>query len=83
MEDPQRHSETGAEQPAAGMPRWVKVFLLAVLVAGIVIVIVMLMVGGEHGPGRHTAGTLPRAERHLDATMQLGYRLTLPVSIER
>jgi hypothetical protein len=36
----------------SGMPRWVKVsaVVAAVLVA---LVVVMLLVGGDHGPGRH------------------------------
>lgn len=40
--------------PAAGMPRWVKGFAIA---GGILVllIVVMLMTGG-HGPGRHTQG---------------------------
>ena len=43
----------GAESPP-GAPRWVKVAGLIVLVVAVVLVVVMLAVGGEHGPGRHT-----------------------------
>jgi hypothetical protein len=38
----------------AGMPRWVKISLAAVL--GLLVVVVLaavLGIGGEHGPGRH------------------------------
>jgi negative regulator of sigma E activity len=38
----------------AGTPRWVKVFAI-VAVAAIVLVVVLLVVGkGGHGPSRHT-----------------------------
>jgi hypothetical protein len=36
------------------MPRWVKVSGLVVLVVGAVLVVLMLLSGGEHGPGLHT-----------------------------
>ena len=42
--------------PVTGVPRWVKVFLLvssAIVVLGVVM---MLLVGGGHGPGRHQSG---------------------------
>lgn len=34
-------------------PRWVKNLLLALLVVALVAILVMLLFGGEHGPGRH------------------------------
>jgi hypothetical protein len=40
-----------------GMPRWVKVSALAVAVLVVALIVVMLAIGGEHGPGRH-AGTV-------------------------
>ncbi|MFP8958981.1 hypothetical protein ACLIYP_00110 [Streptomyces nanhaiensis] len=42
-----------ADAPGPGIPRWVKVsgIVAAVLVA--LVVLVMLLSGGEHGPGRH------------------------------
>jgi hypothetical protein len=63
---PDRESRSGARDgveptPAgdssAGMPRWVKVTLI---VAGIlvVLVLVVLLSGGEHGPGRHMGSGL-------------------------
>jgi hypothetical protein len=36
----------------AGTPRWVKVFA-AIAVIAIVLLLVVLLAGGEHGPGRH------------------------------
>jgi hypothetical protein len=39
-----------------GTPRWVKVFGIIALVA-VVLVVIMLLTGG-HGPGRHTSGGL-------------------------
>jgi hypothetical protein len=38
------------------MPRWVKVLLVAALVVAAVLIVVMALAGGEHGPGLH-AGT--------------------------
>jgi hypothetical protein len=35
------------------MPRWVKVFLLVAVAIAVLAVVVMLLVGGDHGPGRH------------------------------
>ena len=36
----------------AGTPRWVKVF--AVVGAVVIVLIVVMLVAGGHGPGRHT-----------------------------
>jgi len=41
------------------MPRWVKVSALVVLVIGVVLVLIMLVVGGEHGPGLHSGAADP------------------------
>ncbi len=43
-------SPDGGSPPAT--PRWVKVFALIALVA-VLVFLVLLLVGGEHGPGRH------------------------------
>jgi hypothetical protein len=41
----------------AGMPMWVKVFGLVVIVALVLLVVLMLTGGpGRHGPGRHMPG---------------------------
>jgi hypothetical protein len=36
-----------------GLPRWVKFLALGALLVVTVLVVVMLLVGGEHGPGMH------------------------------
>ena len=38
--------------PQPGTPRWVKVFGIIVIV--LLVVAMMFIGGGEHGPGRHT-----------------------------
>jgi hypothetical protein len=48
-----------AEQPPhpqAGMPRWVKVSGIIAIVIAVTVLIVVLVSGGEHGPGRHLPG---------------------------
>jgi len=37
----------------AGVPRWVKVFVITTLALVLLMVVVMLLSGGQHGPGRH------------------------------
>ena len=37
----------------AGLPRWVKVFVITALGLALLMVVVMLVAGGRHGPGRH------------------------------
>jgi hypothetical protein len=54
----QRSDRDGAgydpvRSPATGVPRWVKVFLLVTAAIVVLGVMVMLLVGGDHGPGRH------------------------------
>ena len=39
-----------------GMPRWVKVGLSVAAVLAVVIIVGMLFVGGDHGPGQHLPG---------------------------
>ena len=36
-----------------GMPRWVKIFLIAAAVVLVLLAAAMLISGGQHGPGRH------------------------------
>lgn len=36
------------------VPRWVKVFATIVVAATLVLAIVQLITGGQHGPGLHT-----------------------------
>lgn len=40
--------------PYPGTPRWVKVFGIVAIVV-VLLVIAMLLIGGEHGPSRHTS----------------------------
>jgi hypothetical protein len=62
MVDPPRHADTGAEpdrEPTSGVPRWVRVGAITLIIVVLLVVVVMLMSGGEHGPGRHaTAGSV-------------------------
>jgi hypothetical protein len=37
----------------AGVPRWVTVFVITALGLALLIVVAMLLSGGQHGPGRH------------------------------
>lgn len=39
-----------------GMPPWVKYLLGALLAVVLLAALVMLVVGGDHGPGRHSGG---------------------------
>jgi hypothetical protein len=50
--------ESGDGHP--GMPRWVKFFVLGALVL-LVLVVVLVLSGGQHGPAQHTpsVGTMP------------------------
>ena len=48
-----------------GMPRWVKWTLLAVLALVVILVLMRLVVGGDHGPGRHMSVPVPAASAGL------------------
>jgi hypothetical protein len=39
----------------AGVPRWVKVFVITALGVALLMVLLMLVSGGRHGPGRHVS----------------------------
>ena len=57
MADP-RIDQTGSSSDRSGpprTPRWVIIFGLLALIA-VVVVGIMLLSGGEHGPGRHMRG---------------------------
>ena len=60
----------GQERPR--MPRWVKVFALIALAVLLVFVVVVL-VGGEHGPGMHSSasGNLQHAVVMYDGSILL------------
>jgi hypothetical protein len=34
-------------------PGWVKAFAVGVLIVALLVIVAMLLMGGEHGPGRH------------------------------
>ena len=40
--------------PYPGTPRWVKVLGIIVIVAILLVVAIMFISGGRHGPGRHS-----------------------------
>ncbi len=44
---------TSAPPPYPGMPRWVKLGAIVTVVLIALLVLVMLVSGGEHGPARH------------------------------
>jgi hypothetical protein len=56
MPDSPTYSDEATDSPpelqAPGMPRWVKVSAIVTIVL-VALVVVMLLVGGDHGPGRH------------------------------
>ena len=58
--DEQRDQATreiaAAHQSTAGTPRWVKAFGVIALVVIVLFLVVLLVRGGEHGPGRHSPG---------------------------
>jgi hypothetical protein len=51
--DPDTGVRPTADRPPS-TPRWVKVFGIIVGVVVLLVVAVMFIGGGEHGPGRHT-----------------------------
>ena len=57
-----------------GTPRWVKLLALGGIVAAVLVVVVMVGAGGQHGPGMHMpgggppAGTSPSADAGQTAT---------------
>ena len=51
--------DSGAErdrETLAGLPRWVKVSFIVTGVLILVVIAVMLLTGGQHGPARHGFG---------------------------
>ncbi|UJW29967.1 hypothetical protein L3Q67_32760 [Saccharothrix sp. AJ9571] len=48
------------------MPTWIKVLGITVLVLAVLIAVLLISgIGGEHGPGRHTAASTQTAEVKL------------------
>jgi hypothetical protein len=66
MADPINYPDTGVgpdRESPPGMPRWVKVSAIIIGVLALVVVAIMLIGGGDHGPDRHGSGAdaLPAA----------------------
>ena len=55
--------------PYPGTPRWVKVFGI-ILIVVVVLVVAMMFIGGEHGPGRHTASGDPGGQGSPSGVME-------------
>ena len=56
--DPDDSGRGRARGSSSGVPRWVKVFVVVAVAIAVLGVVAMLLVGGEHGPGRHRSATL-------------------------
>lgn len=53
-----QRSDPGGDGPSApGMPQWVKVFAVVTVGLVLLVVAVMALSGGDHGPGRHLPST--------------------------
>ena len=52
-DDDQRPIGSSVQDLPPKLPSWVKYLLLGLLAAVVLAVLTMLVVGGEHGPGRH------------------------------
>ena len=53
--------DAGAGRGSTGVPRWVKVSAVIAAIVLVAVLVVMLLSGGNHGPGRHVAsGEHPR-----------------------
>lgn len=71
MADPPARADPGvdpdatpADESAAGTPRWVKVFGAIALVVVVLFLVVLVIRGGEHGPGRHGGSNTDTAGSH-------------------
>jgi hypothetical protein len=71
MSNPRAHPNSDDHEPqipTAGMPRWVKAFVITVAALVLLLVAVMLITGGDHGPGRHLSsapGGAARQQGHV------------------
>ncbi|MBW3663924.1 MAG: hypothetical protein KY469_12555 [Actinobacteria bacterium] len=54
--DSQPPDDRAQDQDDHRMPTWVKVFLAASLIAVVLVVVLLALAGGDHGPGRHLPG---------------------------
>ena len=53
----QQEPRAGSTRGLAGIPRWVKVFVVVAATLLLLMVVAMLITGGEHGPGRHLSAS--------------------------
>ena len=60
MSDPRKRPSSGDDanletdsEDDPRVPRWVKLFGLAAILLLALVIVVMLLTGGQHGPGRH------------------------------
>jgi hypothetical protein len=65
-------ADNGETGPTRGVPRWVKVFLIATVVLAVLLLIVALFGGGRHGPSRHL-GSLPTIAALSASTTAAGW----------
>jgi hypothetical protein len=49
----QQQPHGGTTRRLAGIPRWVKVFVVVAATLLVLMVVAMLITGGQHGPSRH------------------------------
>lgn len=56
----------GNDAAFTGMPVWVKWFIVAAAIA-VVVLLVALLVGGNHGPGRHMSLTEDAPSASVDS----------------
>ena len=47
----------GSTRGLAGIPRWVKVFIVVAATLLVLMVVAMLITGGQHGPRRHQSAS--------------------------
>lgn len=64
---PPDHAGTGGRESPPRAPRWVKVSGVIAAVA-VLLLVILLLTGGNHGPGRHLDG----GERRSPATEHSG-----------
>lgn len=59
--DPDSYDDIGPRsgEPATGAPRWAKAFGIIGLVLVVLFVVLLLVGGGNHGPGRHASSRGP------------------------
>ena len=70
MADPPAHPEAEADGSSTGTPRWVKVFAVIALV--VVVLFVVLLLTGGHGPRRHTLSGAPGGHEAPSSVTQYG-----------